>query len=142
LFRSRTTLAMLLLAAAIGSGAGITLMQAQAGYEIRFIYGEKGANDLLVRLGEKIPAAAKAILPADIAFRSGYTYEFTQAESALSDSLRLAMLLDQPDNQALVIRESYLAHEDYASNLNLPQVKKALHNYRLEQIGSFWFYYR
>jgi 4-amino-4-deoxy-L-arabinose transferase-like glycosyltransferase len=142
--RSLAMLRMMLLCSAVGLGMGIMLVQGMAGYEVRYIYGERGMREVLSVLGKEVPAGSHAILPVDVAFLTGYRYPFRQAESALgNDSHAFVALISDLSNRAVVLRESYYAHTGYDDVLKSPAVIQILaHNYREATIGSFTLYYR
>ena len=142
--RSLASLRGALLCGAIGLGAGIMIVQGMADYEVRYIYGEHGMRQLLTELEKNAPAGSQAILPVDVVFLSGYCYRFSQAESALqNDAPAFATLINDPSNQALVLRESYYAHAGYDSVLKNATVIQILeHEYCVDRIGSFTLYHR
>jgi hypothetical protein len=142
--RTMAMLRMALLCGAVGLGAGIMIVQGMADYEVRYIYGERGMQQLLTELEKNVPAGSEAILPVDVAFLSGYRYQFRQAESALqNDAPAFATLISDPSNQAVVLRESYYAHAGYDSVLkDLTIIQILEREYKTVKVGSFSIYHR
>jgi 4-amino-4-deoxy-L-arabinose transferase-like glycosyltransferase len=142
--KNMAMLRMALVCVAVGLGSGIMIVQGMADYEVRYIYGERGMCEMLSELEKDVPTGSHAILPVDVAFLSGYHYQFRQAESALqNDATAFTTLINDPNNQAIVLRESYYAHMGYIDVLKNPTIIQRLENeYRMVKVGSFTLYYR
>lgn len=100
--------------------------------------------ELLTELEMEVPAGSQAILPVDVAFLTGYRYQFRQAEAVLQiDTQAFSALISDPSNQAIVLRESYYAHAGYDGVLKNAAIIQILEReYKAMKVGSFTLYHR